>query len=119
MDEFKKFSLSLFLFGIVFSLILYFKAGKIIATSFLFTMILISFLSFVNKKIATSIKNSLKYIGGKIATFALFLVYLIAIIPTKFFAVIIKRDRLNLKKQNKESFWINTEEKENNWDLQY
>lgn len=71
------------------------------------------------KKVFLKIKKFSEFINNKIAQIALFFVYVFAIIPTKILNLIFKRDRLRLKKQNKKSYWIKVEEKENNWDLQY
>jgi len=123
MNEIKKFQISLLIFSIIFPLILWFKTSKIIAVSLFSILFLISLISFLNKNFSLFLKAKLKatadFIGCYLAIMTLFFIFILAILPTKFISKLFKRDRLKLKNNNAESYWINVENKENNWDLQY
>ena len=66
------------------------------------------------KKVIHSITD---FISNLIARIALFIVFVFVIIPTKFFMVLCKRDRLKLNTDNS-SYWIDSKE-ENDYELQY
>ena len=123
MNEIIKFSISFCLFSIIFSTVMYFKISKTVGLVIFAILFLITILNFISKKFASNFKaaleNMAKFIGSKLAIVALFLVYIFAIIPTKIVAILAKRDKLRLKSENKESYWLEIKEEKQNWDLQY
>ena len=84
---------------------------------------LIAFISLVIPKLGNFIYKKLKEIGsflGKyISIIALFFVYICAVLPTGILMKIVKRDRLRLKKSNIQSYWIDNENKNTNYEYQF
>ena len=122
-SELTKFAITLGLLPWIPAFILYkhlhIKAAIILLTAFL----ILSILSFLSKRFAKNFKNILEIIGaflGKyIAIIVLFIGYLFVVIPTGLLMKIVKRDRLKLKKPNVNSYWINFENKNTDYEYQF
>ena len=123
MSELKKFFISFFIFSVVFSLLLYFKVNNFVGIAVFCVLFAILIISLINKifakKLHCFLSETGSFLGEKITVSVLFFVFIVAIIPTKILMVIFKRDRLRLKKENVDSYWINSEDEKQNWDLPY
>ena len=123
MTELKKFSISLIIFSIVFSSILYFKTSFEIAVVVFSFVFILGLVSFFNENFCSCLKNNLekfgKFLGQKLATITLFIIWVFAIVPTKILMTLVKRDRLHLKKENQKSYWQDATKDKNDYELQY
>lgn len=83
----------------------------------------ISLLTIISKKIANFVyvngKKLLKIIGDFLATIALFIIYVFAVLPTGLAMKFSKRDRLKLKKHNAETYWKDIKQEEANHEYQF
>ena len=59
------------------------------------------------------------FIGRYIAIVILFLGYILAVIPTGLLMKLVKRDRLRLKKPDIESYWVDNNDKNSDYELQF
>ena len=121
LNEATKFALTLLLMPWIPAFILY-KHNQIDATYIVLGIFLLtSFICFISKKISILLKSILtkvgKFLGKYIAIIALSIVYIVAVLPTGILAKIVKRDRLRLKKQNLDTYWL--EYKNENTDYEY
>lgn len=60
-----------------------------------------------------------KFLEKYITIIALFIVYIFAVIPTGFLMKLVKRDRLNLKKSNLDTYWKNNENQNTDYEYQF
>ena len=81
----------------------------------LLSLIIPKFGNFVHEKG----KELGSFIGRYIAIVILFIGYIVAVIPTGLLMKLVKRDRLRLKKQTIETYWINNENTSKDYELQY
>jgi hypothetical protein len=66
-----------------------------------------------------SVISSLRYLGNKAAKIALFLVYILSVVPIGFLMKITKRDRLKLKKNEQESYWEDYNNNDSDYSYQF
>ena len=125
--ELFKFKIILILLPIIPSVILYYKNHPQIAIAFcsicwgIFLGLLIFrvFGRNIDEPVYQIIKKILKYAGIILSTSALVFTWIFTVFPTGVIALITKRDRLNLNKTEKQSYWKDTEEKEPSYENQY
>ena len=60
-----------------------------------------------------------KILGNYIARVILFFVYVFAVLPTGILMKMVKRDRLRLKKQNINSYWVDCEQVNTDYEYQF
>lgn len=123
MQEDKKFALTLFLLPWIPAFVLYKHSLVSVAMGVIVGFLLISLICFLCKKIALKLKSVLSKIGsflGKyIAIVVLAICYIVAVIPTGLLMKIVKRDRLRLKKPEVNSYWLNCETKNTDYEYQF
>ena len=94
-----------------------------VAIYVLVTFIALSLVCFVSQRFAHWLKTILTKIGsflGKyIAIVVLAIGYLFAVLPTGLLMKIVKRDRLRLKKTNLETYWVDSENKNTDYEYQF
>lgn len=121
--EIKRFLFMLFILPVIptFFLVkhLHFKFAIILLVSFwgcfLISVISRRVLNFLYK----SVISSLRYLGNKAAKIALFLVYILSVVPIGFLMKITKRDRLKLKKNEQESYWEDYNNNDSDYSYQF
>ena len=59
------------------------------------------------------------FLGKYIAIVTLAIVYIVAVLPTGLLMKIVKRDRLRLKKPNVETYWLDNENKNTDYEYQF
>lgn len=123
MREDRKFALTLFLLPWIPAFVLYKHSMLSIAAGVIVGFLLISLICFLSKNIALKFKAILSKIGnflGKyIAITVLAVCYIVAVIPTGLLMKIVKRDRLRLKKPEVNSYWLNCETKNTDYEYQF
>lgn len=125
--ELFKFKITLFLLPIIPAVILYYKHHYHIACGFvsvcwglLFTLLICNLFRFnIDKPVYKFLKKCLKCIGIVISVAALLVTWILAIFPTGIIAIISKRDRLSLKKQDTNSYWKDVKEVQPSYENQY
>lgn len=125
--DLQQFKLALFILPIIPSIIFYFKNHYRIAIClliFFWSIFLLDLLlGLIGKNAEISLYNICKKIldilGTIIADIALVFIWFCAILPTGLFAKLLKRDRLNLVKANKKSYWKEVQETEQTYENQY
>ena len=68
------------------------------------------------KSTLTKIGN---FLGKYIAITVLAIGYIVAVLPTGLLMKIVKRDRLRLKKPNLETYWVDYENKNTDYEFQF
>ena len=123
LDELTKFAITLGLLPWIPAFLLYKHSNIKIAIIILAVFLSLSLLSFISKRFASSFKHVLEKIGGflgkYIAIVVLFIGYIFVVIPTGLLMKMVKRDRLKLKKQNTETYWITYENKNTDYEYQF
>ena len=105
----RSFGIVFFIFFLIISIIPLFKNGDIRIWSITFSMVFLM-LGLLNSKILTPL-NKLWFklgiiLGNFISPIIMGLVFFIVITPTAFLMRAFGKDLLNLKKNNKKSYWI-------------
>lgn len=121
--EMKKFSFTLFILPIIPAIIVFrhghIKTAVILILIFwafcLFTLLSKAFTQFSYSKI----KILLKFFGDTLAKIALFIVYILCLIPTGLLMKIIGRDRLRIKKQSLNTYWKDVQEQDSSYEYQF
>ncbi|MBQ9246234.1 hypothetical protein IJ182_08210 [bacterium] len=89
----------------------------------LISFLTVAFLSLIIPKFGNFVHKKGKqvgsFLGRYIAIVILFIGYIVAVMPTGFLMKIVKRDRLRLKKQNLQSYWVENENNNTDYELQY
>ncbi len=122
-NEIKRFLFMLFVLPVIptFFLVKYshFKFAIILLVSFwgcfLISVISRRVLNFLYK----SVISILRFLGDKAAKIALFLVYILSVVPVGLLMKITKRDRLNLKKNKQESYWEDYNNNDSDYSYQF
>ncbi len=122
-SEHIKFSITMAIVPWIPAFILYRHSQIKIALILLCTFIFVSLVCFINKSFALNLKRILtktgNIIGRYLAIIVLFIGYFIAVLPTGILMKAVKRDRLKLKKQNVNSYWINYENNSTDYEYQF
>ena len=122
-DEYKKLAITLTLLPLIPTVILYRHSLLKVAVIVLAVFWLLAILCFVSKSFSVKLKKLLDKIGsfsGKyIAIVVLAIGYLVAVLPTGVLMKIVKRDRLRLKKPNVETYWLDNENKNTDYEYQF
>ena len=83
----------------------------------------LSFICFASKKFAHLFKSILtkigNFLGQYIAIIVLAIGYILAVLPTGLLMKIVKRDRLRLKNPNLETYWVDYENKNTDYEFQF
>lgn len=83
----------------------------------------IAFCCFVSNNFALKlekvISKSGNFIGKYISITALFMIYIIALLPTATIMKIVKRDRLKIKKMRADTYWIDNKNKTTSYEYQF
>ena len=106
----KKFFLTLFLFPIVPCLILFLNNKKIISISVFLLFFILGLLCLIFPNFKNKFKTFLKSLGILISKITLFIGYWLIVVPSGIIAKIFNRDKLKIKKQKTESYWIDEKE---------
>ena len=122
-DDCKKLAITLTLLPLIPAVILYKHSLLMVAVTLLIIFWLLAVLCFVSKSFSVKFKKLLDKIGsflGKyIAIVVLAIGYLVAVLPTGVLMKIVKRDRLRLKKPNVETYWLDNENKNTDYEYQF
>ena len=122
-DDCKKLAITLTLLPLIPAVILYKHSLLMVAVTLLIIFWLLAVLCFVSKSFSVKFKKLLDKIGsflGKyIAIVVLAIGYLVAVLPTVVLMKIVKRDRLRLKKPNVETYWLDNENKNTDYEYQF
>lgn len=122
-DEYKKLAITLSLLPLIPTIILYRHSHVNQAVIVLTIFWILAILCFVSKNFSVRFKKLLDKIGsflGKyIAIVTLAIVYIVAVLPTGLLMKIVKRDRLRLKKPNVETYWLDNENKNTDYEYQF
>ncbi len=122
-NELKKFAITLALLPWIPAYILYKHSFYKAAITVLCVFLPLSIICFISKTFAAKLKEFLDktggFIGRYLAVIILFFVYFIAVVPTGLLMKIVKRDRLRLKKQKIQSYWLNNENKTSDYEYQF
>jgi len=123
LSELTKFSISLTLVPLVPAWLLYKYVCPYGAGIFLGLCWILALVTFLNKKIASDLKNLFEkigaFLGRHIANIILFIIFIIAVIPTKILMVIVRRDRLKRRSFNDETYWLECGEDKHDYELEY
>lgn len=99
------------------------KTGAFEALLLIFTCWSIALLCLISRLFSTLTyeygKTVLKTIGEILSKVALFITYVVAVIPTGIIMKLVKRDRLRLKKINTKSYWKDVESTEQSYENQF
>lgn len=125
--ELFKFKITLFLLPIIPSAILWYKNHLQIAVAvisvcwgILLGLLLFNLFRFnIDKPVYLFIKKLLKYMGIVLSAVALVFSWLFTVLPTGIISLLFKRDRLNLKKTCKATYWKDFKETEPSYENQY
>ena len=83
----------------------------------------VGFLSLVIPKLGKFIYKCAEeighFIGKYVAIAALFICYILAILPTGIIMKLVNRDRLRLKKPKLQSYWVDCENKNSDYEYQF
>lgn len=119
----RNFILTLFLLPIIPSVILCHKLHFKLAFLLLFICWANCFLCLISRSFATFLKNTidkfLNFIGKYVAIITLFVGYICVVIPTGLVMKMTGRDRLDLKHTEKETYWHDYENVENDYERQF
>ena len=122
-NELTKFAITLGVLPWIPAFLLNKHGHQNIAIYILATFLTLSLFCFVSKKFAYLFKSTLTNIGnflGKyIAIIVLAIGYILAVLPTGLLMKIVKRDRLKLKKPNLETYWVNYEKQNTDYEYQF
>ena len=123
LSELTKFSISLTLVPIIPSWLIYKYICPYGAGIFLALCWLLALISFCNKKIASDLKSLFgkigAFLGKHIANIILFLIFIIAVIPTKILMSFAKRDRLKRRSFEEETYWLDYGDTKHDYELEY
>ncbi len=122
-SEHIKFSMTMFLLPWIPAFLFYKHSYITSALLIIIAFVFVSFICFLNKKTALEIKEIFaktgRFTGKYLAIAILFAGYIAAVIPTGLLMKAVKRDRLRLKKQELSSYWINYDNKSNDYEYQF
>ena len=122
-NELTKFAITLGLLPWIPAFILYKHSLQDCAITVIAIFLSLSFLCFISKKFAHSLKLNLEKFGGFLGKYLAIIVlaigYVIAVIPTRFLMKLVKRDRLRLKKQQLNSYWKDQENTNSDYEYQF
>ncbi|HIS88042.1 TPA: hypothetical protein IAA87_01260 [Candidatus Avigastranaerophilus faecigallinarum] len=122
-NEYKKLAINLFLLPLIPTVILYKHSFLNVAVIVLSIFWFFAILCFLSESFSIKVKKRLNIIGsflGKyIAIVTLAIVYIVAVLPTGLLMKIVKRDRLRLKKPNVETYWLDNENKNTDYEYQF
>ena len=122
-NELTKFAITLGILPCIPAFLLNKHGHQDIAIYVLAIFLTLSLTCFISKKFANGFKSTLTKIGnflGKyIAIIVLAIGYLVAVAPTGLLMKIVKRDRLRLKKPNLETYWVDYENKNTDYEFQF
>ena len=127
LKELKRFKITLLVLPIIPCAILWYKhyvtlAFTIIAVCWLILFLMLSVNLFginIDKSVYKFVKKILAFSGSILSGLALIFVWFCTIMPTGIIAKFVKRDRLLLSKNNKNSYWKNVVAKEPTYENQY
>ena len=125
--ELLKFKITLFFLPVIPVAILYYKhhyriAGGIVSICWglLFIILILGLFGVrADKPVYEFIKKCLKYLGIVLSVIALVITWVCAVFPTGIIALLSKRDRLCLKKQDTKSYWKDVKEVLPSYENQY
>lgn len=125
--ELLKFRITLFLLPVIPAVILYYKHHYNIAYGFVSVcwglLFILSVLGLfgvkADKPVYELIKKCLKYLGIVLSVIALLITWVCAVFPTGIIALVAKRDRLSLKKQDTQSYWKDVKDVQPSYENQY
>ena len=122
-NELTKFAITLGILPWIPAFLLNKHGHQDIAIYVLAIFLTLSLISFISKRFAHWFKSNLTKIGnflGKyIAITVLTIGYIIAVVPTGLLMKIVKRDRLRLKKPDLETYWVDYENKNTDYEFQF
>ncbi len=122
-DEYKKLSITLTLLPLIPAVILYRHSLVNFAVIVIAVFWILAILCILSKSFSVRLKKLLNIIGnflGKyIAIVVLAIGYIFAVLPTGLLMKIVKRDRLRLKKPNVETYWLDNENKNTDYEYQF
>lgn len=122
-NELTKFAITLGLLPWIPAFLLHKHSYDVLAMQVLAVFLFLSIVCFLSKSFAKKFKNLLTIIGnflGKyIAIIVLAIGYIVAVLPTGLLMKIVKRDRLRLKKPNIDTYWVNCDEKNTDYEYQF
>ena len=125
--ELLKFKITLLLLPVIPATILYYKHHYnivylllAVCWGLLFILLLTKFFGInADKPVYEFIKKCLKYLGIVLSVIALVITWVCAVFPTGIIALLAKRDRLSLKKQNTKSYWKDVKDVQPSYENQY
>lgn len=122
-NEPTKFAMTLGLLPWIPAFLLYKHSYDVLAVQILAVFLFLSIVCFLSKSFAKKFKDILTAIGnflGKyIAIIVLAIGYIVAVFPTGLLMKIVKRDRLRLKKPNINTYWVDYDKKNTDYEYQF
>lgn len=123
MNEYRKFALTLGLLPWIPAFVLYKHHLGTIALYVIYIFVALSILSFLFIGFAKFLKHTLDRIGAFIGKYLAIIVltigYIVAVVPTGLLMKIVKRDRLRLKKPNVNTYWLDYENRNTDYEYQF
>lgn len=122
-NELTKFAITLGLLPWIPAFLLYRHSYTDIGVKVLTVFLLLSLVCFISKSFAKKFKDILTAIGnflGKyLAIIVLVIGYIVAVLPTGLLMKIVKRDRLKLHKPNTNTYWVDCDKQNTDYEYQF